>query len=88
MITKEKKKQIFDEYGQHDKDNGSTEVQIAVLTHRIRHLTTHCQKNKKDYSSMRGLLMLVGRRRKLLAYLQKNNLAKYQELVERVGIRA
>ncbi len=87
MISKEKKTQIMAEYGRKEGDTGSPEVQIAVLTERIRELTEHMKKNPKDYHSNRGLLKLVGRRRGLLDYLKRTDLEKYRELIGRLGIR-
>lgn len=87
MISKEKKTQIMAEYGRKEGDTGSPEVQIAVLTERIRELTEHMKKNPMDYHSNRGLLKLVGRRRGLLDYLKRTDLEKYRELIGRLGIR-
>ncbi|MFR7349100.1 30S ribosomal protein S15 [Peptoniphilus sp.] len=87
MISKEKKTQIIDEFKIHDKDTGSTEVQIAVLTARINELNEHLKVHKKDHHSRRGLLKMVGRRRNLLRYLKKKDIEKYRELIEKLGIR-
>lgn len=75
------------EHRRHDSDTGSTEVQIALLTERIQHLTEHLKTHKKDHHSRRGLLMLVGRRRRLLDYLRGNNVEGYRMLIAKLGIR-
>ena len=75
------------EHRRHDSDTGSTEVQIALLTERIQHLTEHLKTHKKDHHSRRGLLMLVGRRRRLLDYLRSNNVEGYRTLIAKLGIR-
>ena len=82
MITKEEKTAIIKEYATHEGDTGSPEVQIAVLTHRINTLTEHLKINKKDHHSRRGLLKMVGHRRNLLAYLQKNDIERYRSIVQ------
>lgn len=87
MISKEKKTAIIEQYGRKAGDTGSPEVQIAILTARIDELTEHLKKNPKDHHSRRGLLMMVGQRRGLLAYLQKNDLDSYRSLIEKLGIR-
>ena len=87
MIQKEKKTQVILENATHEGDTGSPEVQIAILTARINELTEHLKKNPKDHHSRRGLLMMVGQRRGLLAYLQKNDLDSYRSLIEKLGIR-
>lgn len=87
MISKEKKTAIIEQYGRKAGDTGSSEVQIAILTARINELTEHLKKNPKDHHSRRGLLMMVGQRRGLLAYLQKNDLDSYRSLIEKLGIR-
>ena len=87
MISKEKKTAIIEQYGRKAGDTGSPEVQIAILTARINELTEHLKKKPKDHHSRRGLLMMVGQRRGLLAYLQKNNLDSYRSLIEKLGIR-
>ena len=86
-ITKVRKKELGEQFGHHEKDVGSSEVQIAVLTERIRNLTEHLKKNKKDYSSKRGLLRLVVQRRKLLDYLTRENVNQYKEIIETLGLR-
>ncbi|MFZ4586039.1 MAG: 30S ribosomal protein S15 [Acidimicrobiia bacterium] len=75
------------EYRLHDSDTGSTEVQVALLTERINHLTDHLKTHKKDHHSRRGLLMLVGRRRRLLDYLRRNDVQRYRDLIARLGLR-
>ena len=87
MISKEKKTAIIEQYGRKAGDTGSPEVQIAILTARINELTEHLKKNPKDHHSRRGLLMMVGQRRGLLSYLQKNDLDSYRSLIEKLGIR-
>lgn len=86
-IVKEKKTAIITDYKKHEKDTGSSEVQIALLTERINSLAVHFKKHKKDHHSRRGLLMLVNRRRKLLDYTKKTNEAKYKELLKKLGLR-
>ena len=86
-LTKEEKTKIIEEYRLSDADTGSTEVQVAILTTRILQLTGHLQVNKHDESSRRGLLKLVGRRRRLLAYLRRKDYNKYLEITERLNIR-
>ena len=83
----ETKKKIIAEYATTEGDTGSPEVQIALLTERINHLTDHLKMHKKDHHSRRGLLMLVGQRRRLLNYLQKTEIARYRSIVERLGLR-
>lgn len=87
MMTKEQKLAIIAEYATHEGDTGSPEVQIALLTSRINNLTEHLKENKKDHHSRRGLLMMVGQRRNLLAYLQKNDIERYRSIVARLGLR-
>jgi small subunit ribosomal protein S15 len=86
-ITKEQRKKVITEYGENEKDTGSTEVQIALLTERIKDLTEHLKLHKKDHSSRRGLLKLVGQRRRLLKYLKKTDLDTYRGLLEKLGLR-
>lgn len=81
------KAEIIKQYATHEGDTGSPEVQIAVLTGRIAHLTGHLQEHKHDHHSRRGLLLLVGQRRRLLNYLQKTEIARYRAIVERLGLR-
>ncbi len=86
-LTKDKKKDIIDKYRLHDHDSGSPEVQIALLTERIRYLTEHFQVHKKDHHSRRGLLKLVGQRRRLLDYLKANQIERYRTIVKDLGLR-
>lgn len=86
-ITAEKKKEVLVEYGQHDKDTGSPEVQIALLTKRILELTEHLKTHKKDFASRRGLLKMVGRRSSLLKYLTRTDVGRYQAIISRLGLR-
>jgi len=87
MITKEKKQQLIEEFKVHGADTGSTEVQVAILTARILELTEHMKVHKKDFHSRRGLLMMVGKRRKLLQYLKDRDFGRYQNLIQRLGLR-
>ena len=87
MITKEQKAELVKKYGKSDTDTGSAEVQVAILSARIKELTEHMKKNPKDYHSNRGLLKMVGQRRGLLDYLKKTDLEKYRALIEKLGIR-
>ncbi len=86
-ITKEKKTELIEKYGGSPENAGATEAQIAILTARINHLTDHMRDNKKDHASRLGLLKLVGKRRRLLNYLMKNDIKKYRELIKDLGIR-
>jgi small subunit ribosomal protein S15 len=81
------KEELIREYATHEGDTGSPEVQVALLTARINHLTEHLKTHKKDHHSRRGLLMLVGQRRRLLKYLQKNDIERYRSLIGRLGLR-
>jgi small subunit ribosomal protein S15 len=81
------KKKIVDEFKRHENDTGSVEVQIALLTSRIVHLTEHLKTHPKDFSSRRGLLKMVGRRRRLLRYLRENDFNKYRELLQKLNLR-
>ena len=87
MISTEKKAEIIKQYGLKDKDTGSPEVQIAILTERINELSAHMQNNKKDFHSNRGLLMMVGKRRGMLDYLKGKDIERYRALIEKLGIR-
>ncbi len=87
MISKEKKAEIIAAYGRKEGDTGSPEVQIAILTERIRQLTEHLQTNQKDHHSRRGLLKMVGQRRGMLDYLKKTDIEGYRALIEKLGIR-
>ncbi len=86
-MEKERKSAIIEEYRSNEKDTGSTEVQVALLTERINSLTEHLKKHKHDHHSQRGLLMMVGQRRSLLNYLRRNDVARYQALIGRLGLR-
>jgi small subunit ribosomal protein S15 len=86
-LSKEAKMKIVKEFGKNGTDTGSTEVQIALLTKRIEDLTEHFKTHKKDHASRRGLLKMVGQRRRLLRYLKSNNLESYRELIGKLGLR-
>lgn len=86
-LSTEVKKQVLAEYGLHETDTGSPEAQVAMLTKRITDLTEHLKFHRHDHHSRRGLLLLVGRRRRLLKYLQKVEIARYRSLIERLGLR-
>ncbi len=87
LFDKETKTKLITEYSRHDGDTGSPEVQIAILTGRINHLTEHLRSNKKDNASRRGLLKLVGQRRRLLAYIRRNEYQRYIALTDKLSIR-
>ncbi len=86
-ITKEKKQEIIQEFARTGGDTGSPEVQVAILTERIRELTEHLKNHKKDFASRRGLLLMVGKRRSLLAYIRKNDFERYQALIDKLNLR-
>ena len=86
-LTQERKQEILVNYQVHETDTGSADVQVAMLTERINRLSLHLQANKKDHSSRRGLLKLIGQRKRLLAYIQNDSREKYQALIGRLGIR-
>jgi small subunit ribosomal protein S15 len=86
-LVQVKKKEIIEQFRKHEKDSGSAEVQIALLSERIRYLTEHFQVHKRDHHSRRGLLKLVGQRRRLLNYVRAENVERYRELVEKLGLR-
>src|ERR1700732_2164276 len=86
-ITAERKREIAAKFGANEQDTGSTKVQVALLTERINHLTEHLREQSKDHHSRRGLLMLVGRRRRFLAYLQRRDLEGYRALIKELGLR-
>ncbi len=86
-LTVERKRELVERFGKSEADTGSTEVQIALLTERINHLTQHLREHTKDHHSRRGLLMLVGQRRRFLNYLQRRNLDRYRELIRELGLR-
>lgn len=87
MLSNEKKAEIVKNFGRKEGDTGSTEVQVALLTEQINILTEHIKANKKDYSSNRGLLKMVGRRRSLLAHLKSKDVNRYRDLVQKLGLR-
>jgi small subunit ribosomal protein S15 len=87
VLATEKKQEIINSFKKHDTDTGSPEVQIAILTERITYLTEHFKTHKKDHHSRRGLLKLVGQRRRLLDYLKGKELDRYKKVIERLGIR-
>ncbi len=87
MLTNEKKQEIINEYQREEGDTGSPEVQIALLTERIQQLTDHLKKHNHDYHSRRGLLKMVGRRKRLLKYLKNNDIEVYRNLIEKLNIR-
>jgi small subunit ribosomal protein S15 len=86
-LTVERKREIVERFGKDERDTGSTEVQVALLTERINGLTEHLREHKKDHHSRRGLLMLVGQRRRLLNYLRRSNLDRYRTLIGELGLR-
>lgn len=86
-LTKEKRSDIFKQFGGKAENTGSIEGQIALLTQRIAHISSHLQANKKDFSTHRGLMQLVGQRKRLLSYMQKHNLEGYRALIEKLGLR-
>jgi small subunit ribosomal protein S15 len=86
-LTTEQRSNIFENYGGNAQNTGSIEAQIAVLTERISSISKHLQQNKKDFSSNRGLMQMVGKRKRLLAYMQKHNLQGYRALIEKLGLR-
>jgi small subunit ribosomal protein S15 len=86
-ITSEEKKELFAKHGKNEKDTGSTEAQIALMTKRIQHISSHLKTNKKDYNSERALVKTVGKRRDLLNYLMKKNITRYRNIVKDLGLR-
>ncbi len=86
-ITAERKQEVIQEYKTGESDTGSPEVQVAILSERIRNLTAHLQPHKKDFHSRRGLLVMVGQRRSLLDYLKRKNVGRYEQLIQRLGLR-
>jgi small subunit ribosomal protein S15 len=86
-ITAERKQEVISEFATKPDDTGSPEIQVAVLTERITNLTEHLKDHKKDFASRRGLLMMVGQRRRLLDYLKKKETSRYQTVIERLGLR-
>ncbi|MBD2426481.1 MAG: ribosomal protein [Cyanobacteriota bacterium] len=86
-LLQARKQEIISDYQVHETDTGSADLQIAMLTERINRLSAHLQKNKKDYSSRRGLLKMIGHRKRLMAYLQKQDSDRYRALIQKLGIR-
>lgn len=86
-ISKERTQELIAEYGKNAQDSGSAEVQVAILTERIRNLTEHLKEHPKDHHTRRGLLMLVGKRRRLLSYIKERDINNYRELIAKLGIR-
>ncbi|MCP3891472.1 MAG: 30S ribosomal protein S15 [Desulfobulbaceae bacterium] len=86
-LTKEKKAEIFKEFGGSETNSGSTEAQIALFTYRVSKLSEHLKENRKDHSCRKALLTLVGKRRRLLQYLAKKDIQKYRDIIEKLGIR-
>ncbi|MDH4466438.1 MAG: 30S ribosomal protein S15 [Bacteriovoracaceae bacterium] len=87
MITSEKKKELIEKFGANAQDSGASEVQVAILSERIANLTGHLSTNKKDFSSMRGMMKLIGQRKSLLKYISKKDPKKYDKLVSDLGLR-
>ncbi|KUG21588.1 ssu ribosomal protein s15p (s13e) [hydrocarbon metagenome] len=87
MLTSDKRKTVISDYRLHEKDTGSPEVQIALLSARIEYLTEHFKGHKKDHHSRRGLLKLVGQRRRLLNYIKENDIERYRSIIKRLGLR-
>lgn len=86
-LTQQQKQTLINDYQAHDTDTGSVDVQVAILTERINRLSSHLQSNKKDFSSRQGLLKMIGQRKRLLGYVQKENPEHYRALIGRLGIR-
>jgi small subunit ribosomal protein S15 len=86
-LVLEKKKEIIDQFRNHERDTGSPEVQIALLSDRIRYLTEHFKSHKRDHHSRRGLLKLVGQRKRLLNYLKESKVDRYRQIIDRLGLR-
>ena len=86
-LTQQRKQELIGEYQVHETDTGSADLQVAMLTERINQLTAHLKTNQKDHSSRRGLLKMIGRRKRLLSFIQKNDVERYQKLIARLGIR-
>jgi small subunit ribosomal protein S15 len=87
LLTKERKDELIKEFGSHEGDTGSSEVQVAILTERIKYLTEHLKANKHDYHTRRGLLKLVGQRRRHLRYINSRDVNRYREVIARLGLR-
>ncbi len=86
-LAAEKKKEIFSKHGKSAQDTGSPESQVALFTYRIKHLTEHLKKNKKDFATERSLILMVGKRRKLLDYLKRKDIERYRNLIKELGLR-
>lgn len=86
-VSKERKAELIAEFGKNAQDTGNPKVQVAIATERIRELTEHMKTHPKDFHTRRGLLMIVGRRRRLLSYIKKNDIVEYRELIAKLGIR-
>lgn len=86
-LTAEKKANLFKTYGENEKNTGSIEAQVAMLTERINHISGHLKTNKKDFSSNRGLMTMVGRRKRLLQYMSRTDINNYRSLIEKLGLR-
>ena len=86
-VTKERKAELMAQYGKNEKDSGSADVQVALLTERIKGLTEHMKSHQKDFHTRRGLLMLVGKRRRLLGYIKAQDIEEYRSLIKSLGIR-
>ena len=86
-LTQQRKQELMTEYQVHETDTGSADLQVAMLTDRINQLTQHLRTNQKDHSSRRGLLKMIGRRKRLLSYIQNKDVERYQKLIARLGIR-
>jgi len=86
-LTKENREEIFKEFSSSVTDTGSVEAQVALFTHRIKHLTEHLKVNRKDFATERSLVLMVGKRRKLLSYLKKKDINRYRELIKKLGLR-
>jgi small subunit ribosomal protein S15 len=86
-LSSENKSEIFAKYGKSNEDTGSAESQVALFTYRIKHLTEHLKKNKKDFSTQRALLRLVGKRRRLLDYLKRKDIERYRAIIKELGLR-
>ena len=86
-LSKDQVAELVKQFGKDEKDSGAPEVQVAILTHRIRYLTEHLKMHKKDHHTRRGLLMLVGKRRRLLTYIKKKDIDNYRSLIKELGIR-
>ena len=87
VLTTDQKKELIEQFKRHESDTGSPEVQVGLLTHRIQYLTEHLKVHKKDHHSRRGLLMLVGRRRRLLNYVKGKDVKRYRSIIENLGLR-